>query len=87
MQFYTVYLGIFAGICTGVSLLPQLVKLLKEKKAEDLSMAMLIVLLVGLAGWMAYGMLKQDWPIIVTNAFSFCVNALIIVFTIRYRRR
>ena len=87
MQSYTVYLGIFAGICTGISLLPQLIKLLKEKKAEDLSMAMLVVLLVGLSGWIVYGLLKQDWPIIVTNAFSFCVNALIIAFTLRYRKR
>jgi MtN3 and saliva related transmembrane protein len=87
MQQYIVYLGVFSGICTGVSLLPQLVKLLKEKKAEGLSLGTFIVLLAGLAGWVIYGLLKQDWPIIITNAFSFCTNIVIIICALKYRHK
>jgi len=49
----TQVIGIIAGICTGVSLLPQLIKIIKEKKADDISWFMLFILLTGLAG---YGM-------------------------------
>ena len=80
-------IGIVAGICTGVSLVPQLIKIIKEKKAEDISWFMLFILLAGLALWVWYGILKTDYPIIVTNSFSFLVNFAIIFFIIRFRRK
>jgi MtN3 and saliva related transmembrane protein len=81
------FVGILAGILTSVSLLPQLVKIIKEKKAEDLSYFTLIILLIGLGCWVWYGILKEDMPIIVTNSFSFFVNSLVIFFTIRYKEK
>ena len=51
MQGQTQVIGIIAGICTGISLLPQLFKIIKEKKADDISYFMLFILLAGLAGW------------------------------------
>jgi len=82
----TQLIGIIAGICTGISLLPQLIKIIKDKKADDISWVMLIVLLAGLAGWVWYGILKEDYPIIITNSFSFLVNVAIIFFIVRYRK-
>jgi MtN3 and saliva related transmembrane protein len=82
----TQLIGIIAGICTGISLLPQLIKIIKDKKADDISWVMLIVLLAGLAGWIWYGTLRKDYPIIITNSFSFLVNVAIIFFTVRYRK-
>jgi MtN3 and saliva related transmembrane protein len=86
MSDYTVYVGIAAGVCTAVSLLPQLIKIIKEKKAEDISYVMLFVLLAGIAGWVYYGILKKDYPIIITNSFSFLVNCLIIGFSMKYKK-
>jgi MtN3 and saliva related transmembrane protein len=80
-------IGIIAGICTGVSLLPQLIKIIKDKKAEDISWFMLFILLAGLALWVWYGILKMDYPIIITNSFSFLVNIAIIFFTLRFQRK
>ena len=79
--------GIIAGICTGVSLLPQLIKIIKEKKADGVSYGMLVILVVGLAGWVYYGLLREDYPIIITNAFSFLVNIFIIILSIRYKSK
>ena len=81
----TTYIGLAAGILTSVSLLPQLVKIIRDKKADDLSYGMLGTLLTGLAGWVWYGLEKDDMPIIVTNTFSIIVNGLIIAFTIKYK--
>ena len=79
-------IGIVAGICTSASLLPQLVKIIREKKAENISYFMLGILMAGLIGWIWYGILKKDPPIIATNCFSFLVNVLMIVFTIKYKQ-
>ena len=81
----SIYVGIGAGVCSSVSLLPQLIKIIREKKADDISYGMLFILLIGLGGWIYYGILKSDWPIIITNSFSVLVNSLIILFSIRYR--
>ena len=83
----TQLIGIAAGILTATSTLPQLLKILKEKKAENVSVWMLIILLLGLGLWTAYGFLKKDWPIVVTNAFSFLLNLVLMFFRYKYREK
>jgi MtN3 and saliva related transmembrane protein len=83
---YALYIGIAAGICTAISMLPQLVKIIKTKKADDISYVMVVVLLTGIAAWIWYGVLRSDYPIIVTNTFSFLVNLLVLVFSLRYKK-
>ncbi len=83
----TEIIGIAAGICTGIAMLPQLIKIIREKKAEDISFVMLLVLIVGLGGWVWYGLLREDYPIIITNAFSLLVNFAIVYFSYRYRQK
>jgi MtN3 and saliva related transmembrane protein len=87
MNDYTLYVGIVAGICTAISMLPQLVKIIKEKKADSISFFMLFILLAGIAGWIWYGILIEDYPIIFTNSFSLLVNLSIIFFSIKYKSR
>ena len=40
-------LGIIAGFLTSVSMIPQLVKVIREKNVEDISLVMLLVLISG----------------------------------------
>ncbi|HEY0654304.1 MAG TPA: SemiSWEET transporter [Chryseosolibacter sp.] len=82
----TNWVGIAAGIFTSASLLPQLIKLLKEKKANDISIFFLVILFIGLALWVWYGIMKNDIPIIVTNSFSIVVNLLMIIYGTKYKK-
>jgi MtN3 and saliva related transmembrane protein len=84
---YTQYIGIVAGALTSISLLPQLIKIIREKKADGISLGMFIVLLIGIGGWIWYGIEKQDYPIIITNGFSFTVNLLILIFSLKYKAK
>ena len=72
-------LGIVAGVLTSVSMIPQLIKVLKEKDAENLSWIMLTVLITGLSLWVWYGFLKDELPIILSNAFAVLVNCTLLV--------
>lgn len=80
-------IGIVAGVLTSVSLLPQLIKIIREKKAQNISYLMLIVLISGLGCWVWYGVLREDIPIIVTNSISFLINSLVIFYTVKYKER
>jgi MtN3 and saliva related transmembrane protein len=80
-------IGILAGIMTGIAALPQLIKLIKEKDGTQLSPVMLLVLIGGLVSWLIYGIMKEDWPIIITNAFSALVNTIIIILRQIYKRK
>jgi MtN3 and saliva related transmembrane protein len=77
-------IGIAAGSLTAVSALPQVFKVLKDKKATDVSPLMFAVLMAGNAAWVWYGILLEEWPIIITNAFSFCVDCTMIVLNFKY---
>jgi MtN3 and saliva related transmembrane protein len=78
-------IGIAAGVLTASSLIPQVIKTLREKKAEDVSLAMLFVLQAGLILWILYGIKREDLPIIATNSFSLLVNITMVILRIRYR--
>ena len=78
-------IGIIAGVLTAVSMLPQVFKTIKTKKAEHVSPLMLIVLICGVSLWIVYGILKNDLPIIFTNGFSVLVNLFMLFLRWRYR--
>lgn len=80
-------IGIAASFFTAVSLLPQLFKILKEKKAKDVSLGMMAVLFAGVSLWVYYGILKNDWIIIIANSVSLVINVFTSVLTLRYKER
>src|SRR4051794_23227225 len=79
--------GIVAGVFTATSMLPQVIKTLKEKEAEDVSPVMLIVLITGITLWVFYGILRNDVPIIATNGFSLILNLFMLYLRWRYRKK
>lgn len=78
-------LGIIAGILTSISMVPQLIKVIREKDVENLSPSMITVLLIGVSLWAAYGILLEEWPIILSNGFSVLVNATLLTCYWRYK--
>ena len=80
-------IGIAASACTAASMLPQLAKVLKEKKADNVSLGMILVLFAGLILWVYYGFLKKDIIIIISNCFSVVVNILLAFFAIKYKSK
>ena len=85
MKNFELYIGLFAGICTAISLFPQLLKIIREKKANAISYGMLSILMLGLISWIIYGSVKSDYPIILTNSVSLILNILIVIFTVKYK--
>ena len=80
-------LGLVAGGITSVAMLPQLIKVLKEKDVEDLSLLMILALIFGLSLWVWYGFLKDELPIILSNAFAVLVNICLLIAYFIYRKK
>ncbi|MCQ9639867.1 SemiSWEET transporter [Chryseobacterium sp. WG14] len=80
-------LGIIAGVLTSVSMIPQLVKVIREKNVEDISLLMLLVLIVGLSLWVWYGFMKDELPIIISNSFAVLVNLSLLICYILYNKK
>jgi MtN3 and saliva related transmembrane protein len=85
MEFVTA-VGLGASCFTGVSLLPQLFKIIKKKEAEDISLGMLLSLFIGLSLWIYYGCLKKDWIIIIANLTSLLINISTTLLSIKYKK-
>jgi MtN3 and saliva related transmembrane protein len=77
--------GGVAAFCTTVSYFPQLRKCWQTGQSDDLSLRMLLVLWLGVALWIVYGILKVDWIIIAANSVSLALLAGILFFKLRGR--
>ena len=80
-------IGIVASMFTAVATLPQLIKICKEKKAENISVGMFAVLVIGLGFWIYYGCLKKDWIIIIANSVSFIINLSTALLSLKYKMK
>lgn len=79
-------LGLFAGACITISVIPQIIKIWKIKKVKQISLLNYSILTFGIALWIVYGVLKKDWPIIVSNGISFLLNLTMVYFIIYYEK-
>ena len=78
--------GYLAAILTTLAFLPQLIKTLKTKKAEDVSLITLIMFLTGVLSWIIYGYRIASTPILVANIVTFILNLLILIFKISFSK-
>ena len=80
------FFGYFAAILTTLAFLPQLIKTLKTKKAEDVSLITLIMFLTGVLSWIIYGYRIASTPILLANLITFLLNLLILIFKITFSK-
>ena len=80
------FFGYFAALLTTLAFLPQLIKTLKTKKAEDVSLITLIMFLTGVLSWIIYGYKISSTPILIANIITFILNLLILIFKIAFSK-
>jgi MtN3 and saliva related transmembrane protein len=61
------YLGYLAGTLTVVSFIPQVYKTWKTKETKDLSFGAFALLVTACSLWAIYGIIIDDWSVILTN--------------------
>ena len=59
---YMTIIGLVAAALGGISLFPQLLKVLKTKSTKDVSLGMIIIFSSSIFLWLVYGILMENSP-------------------------
>lgn len=77
-------IGYAAAILTTLAFIPQVIKTLKERKTENISLGMYIIFTIGIALWLTYGILKMEYPIILANVITLVLALIILTLKIKH---
>ena len=77
--------GIIAGCLTTFALAPQVIKLMKYKNTQSLSLIMCIMQTTGIFLWLVHGLMIKDFPLIFANSISFVLVLIILIHKIKYK--
>ena len=78
--------GYIAAVLTTAAFLPQLIKTLKTKKADDVSLITLIMFIIGVLCWIIYGYKIASIPILLANLITLILNLLILISKIYFSK-
>lgn len=78
------WVGFVAAALTTLSFIPQAVRTIRTKETHGISLGMYVMFTVGIAFWLAYGIVLMSWPMILSNIVTFALSATILTLKIRY---
>ena len=83
---YANYIGMVAAVLTTISFVPQVLKLWKTHRGEDISTAMFLIFSVGTALWFIYGLMIHSFPVVAANLITLLLSFSILGMKWRWRR-
>jgi MtN3 and saliva related transmembrane protein len=81
----TTIVGLISGAFTTISLVPQIVKIIKTKDTKSISLPMYIIYTTGILGWIIYGFMLNEFALIFSNFFSFAFGLTILTMKLIYK--
>lgn len=79
----TNFIGLLAGTCTTIAFIPQVVKVVKTKKTDGISLWMYIIYIIGILLWLLFGILTKINVIIITHIIAFSLATYILYYVIK----
>ncbi len=79
-------IGIMATVFAVSSSIPQIIKALKTRKTDDVSIWLVVVLIIGLSLWVIYGIGINDLLISIANSIAVAINTFLLILKIKYSR-
>lgn len=77
-------LGYAAGLLTTLAFVPQVFKIWKSRSARDVSLPAFATFTLGVALWLAYGIVRREPPIIAWNAVTLLLAGAILAMKVRF---
>jgi MtN3 and saliva related transmembrane protein len=78
-------IGYLAAILTTASFVPQALKSWRSRNLAGVSLLMYSMFTVGVALWLAYGIFLGSWPIILANAVTFVLAAVVLTLKLIHK--
>ena len=79
------FLGLLAATITTMAFFPQILKIWKTKKTEDISFFMYVILATGISLWLIYGFLINDLPLILANLVTIVLVFSVLFLKMKYK--
>ncbi|MFZ4684778.1 MAG: SemiSWEET family sugar transporter [Hyphomonadaceae bacterium] len=76
-------IGMVAAILTTAAFVPQAAKVVRTRDTAAISLAMYALFTAGIALWGVYGVMTWQWSIIIANAITFVLAAIILSIKVR----
>lgn len=86
MDFDPEIIGFIAGGLSSALFIPQIVKIIQEKSAENFSLATGIIGVVSSALWLWYGILNDHISMIVTNSIAVLATGILLILKIKFTK-
>ncbi|MDB1124056.1 SemiSWEET transporter [Vibrio algarum] len=80
-------IGYFAAFCTTFSFVPQVVSILKTKNVDGISTGMYCMFVTGVFSWLIYGIVNQDWPLVVANVITGILSSMVLILKLMSDRK
>lgn len=74
-------------ICTYIGYIPQIVKLIKTKKSDDLSLSSWVLWITTSVADMVYSLILGRWEMIVATISELLLEIVVLALTIKYKER
>jgi MtN3 and saliva related transmembrane protein len=78
------WVGSLAAIITTLCWVPQAIKVIRTRDTQALSLIMYLLLAVGIALWLVYGLALGSIPLIGANAVTLVLVLVILGMKLRY---
>ncbi|MCU6434534.1 SemiSWEET transporter [Undibacterium sp. Jales W-56] len=78
-------IGYLAACMTTSAFIPQAWLTWRRKRAEGVSLGMYVILVGGIAMWLAYGLMLHALPIIIANFITLVLAIFILVMKLVYK--
>lgn len=76
--------GSVAAVLTTLAWLPQILKILRERKTSDISLGTNAALATGISLWIVYGVALGSLPVILSNSVTLLFILAILGLKLRY---
>jgi MtN3 and saliva related transmembrane protein len=74
--------GAAATLCSTTSFVPQAWKVIRTRDTSSISKKMYVITVIGFSLWFAYGLLLEQWPLIVTNGICLLLSSFILTMKV-----
>lgn len=77
------FFGYISAFCTTAAFVPQAIKVYRTKKTYDISLGMILLMTIGVAFWVIYGILINAFSVIAANVTTFILALYILIMKIK----
>lgn len=77
-------IGTLAAIITTLCWVPQAIKVIRTRETKAISLIMYVMLAIGIALWLVYGLLIMSWPLIGSNSATIVLVLIILGMKLKF---